>query len=215
MALEESEIETLRSKPRPYKVADGGGLVLLVQPNGAKWWRLRYRINGREKMLSLGTFPDVPLRDARQLRDEARSLIAQGVDPSLVRAASPRRQALTINKTSGKSAALSASTRQPPRRTLSSISLDWLKSRQTELSHDTWRRYRWALTRHILPQLGHRSIRSIRSEDVLALVRAAETTDHPETARRVRQTIKQLIRHAVIRDLIDYAAAERLHDGLR
>jgi hypothetical protein len=215
MALEEREIANMRSKPRPYKVADGGGLVLLVQPNGAKWWRLRYRINGREKMLSLGTFPDVPLRDARQLRDEARSLIAQGTDPSLVRATSPRQKALTIRKTREKSAALPASTRQPARQTLSAISLDRLKSRQTELSHNTWRRYRWALIRHILPQLGRRSIRSIRAEDILAFVQTAEASDHPETARRVRQTMKQIIRHAVSRDLIDYAAAERLYDELR
>ncbi len=75
------------AKPRaaPYKVADGGGMSLRVQPEGSKLWRLDYRFDGKRKTLAMGAYPDLSLADARQRRDEARRLLAQGVDPSAVR----------------------------------------------------------------------------------------------------------------------------------
>ncbi|MBV8852668.1 MAG: DUF4102 domain-containing protein, partial [Sinobacteraceae bacterium] len=68
-------------------MSDGAGLCLLVQPNGSKWWRLRYKWTGREQMLSLGTYPDTPLATARQRREEARQALAQGINPAAVRRA--------------------------------------------------------------------------------------------------------------------------------
>jgi hypothetical protein len=88
------------AKPRDavYNLPDGGGLGLEVQPSGAKWWRLRYRFGGKEKMLSLGTHPEVSLKDARERRDNARKDIAAGIDPGAKRKAEKEtRTALAAN----------------------------------------------------------------------------------------------------------------------
>src|SRR5690242_15984422 len=72
---------------KPYKLGDSGGLYVEVTPAGGKYWRLKYRIGGKEKRLSLGVYPDVPLSKARERRDDTRRLIAQGIDPSAQRKA--------------------------------------------------------------------------------------------------------------------------------
>ena len=82
MALTLFALQNAKPKEKPYKLSDGEGLHLLVQPNGSKWWRFRYQFAGKEKMLSLGTFPEVTLASARTKRNEARSLVAEGIDPS-------------------------------------------------------------------------------------------------------------------------------------
>jgi len=87
MALTDSAIRTAKPQAKPYKLADGGGLFLLVTAKGGKWWRLKYRAGGKEKLLSLGTYPEVGLKEARERREEARKLIAQGIDPSAQRQA--------------------------------------------------------------------------------------------------------------------------------
>ena len=82
MPLTDAEIRLAKPKDKPYKLADGGGLVLLINLNGSKWWRLRYRMHGRDQMLSLGVYSDVPLRLAGDRREEARRTLAAGGDPS-------------------------------------------------------------------------------------------------------------------------------------
>jgi len=72
---------------KPYKMHDSGGLFVIIRPNGRKWWRFRYRLAGNTKELSMGTFPEVTIRQARLARDEARQMLAQGIDPASVRAA--------------------------------------------------------------------------------------------------------------------------------
>jgi hypothetical protein len=215
MPLGERDIEAAEARTRPYKLADGGGLTLLVQPTGAKWWRFRYRVDGREKMLSLGTYPDVPVRKARQLRDDARSLLAEGVDPSLFRVTNPRVTPIAARGPLPKATSSTRSKVDRKRATVSATSTAWLDSRRKGLGDEAVRRYRWVLDLYIVPQFGRRSIRSLRGEELLALVDRAEASEHPETAKRIRQTIKQLIRYSAIHDLIDYSIAARLYAGLR
>jgi hypothetical protein len=83
--LTDSAVRNAQPGAVPYKMADGGGLYLEVAPAGGKWWRLKYRFGGKEKRLALGVYPDVKLADARQRRDEARRLLANGIDPAAVR----------------------------------------------------------------------------------------------------------------------------------
>src|SRR5262245_11086185 len=83
-------------KLRPLKLFDGGGMFLLVNPDGSKWWRLKYRMFGKEKSLSLGVYDDVSLKAAREKRDEARKLIAAGIDPSAQRRATKNAHADTF-----------------------------------------------------------------------------------------------------------------------
>ncbi len=81
MALTDAKIRAAKSDEKPYKLADSGNMFLLVHPNGSKYWRLRYRFQGKEKTLALGVYPEVSLSEAREKRDEARKLIAGNIDP--------------------------------------------------------------------------------------------------------------------------------------
>lgn len=87
MALTDTAIRSAKPGSKPLKLSDEKGLFLLVTPTGGKWWRLKYRFDGKEKLLSLGVYPDTGLKDARTRRDEARKLLAEGVDPSANRKA--------------------------------------------------------------------------------------------------------------------------------
>ena len=82
MALTDTAVRNAKPKEKPYKLSDSGGLFVIVRPNGAKWWRLKYRFGRKEKQLSLGVYPEVSLHQARRRRDEARQLLANGVNPS-------------------------------------------------------------------------------------------------------------------------------------
>ena len=82
MALTDTAVRLTKPGPKPIKKADDKGLFILIQPSGAKWWRFRYRFGGKEKLLSLGTYPEVTLSQARVTRDQYRALLAQGIDPS-------------------------------------------------------------------------------------------------------------------------------------
>src|SRR5215469_7125762 len=85
MPLSATAIDKAKPRQKPVKLFDGGGLFLLIQPSGRKWWRFKYRFAGREKLLSLGVYPEISLAVARVRRDEARALVAQGTDPSVER----------------------------------------------------------------------------------------------------------------------------------
>jgi hypothetical protein len=90
MPLTDTTIRNAKPTERPVRIFDGGGLYVEISPAGGKLWRLKYRIDGKEKLLALGTYPDVGLKDARERRDEARKLLANGVDPGA------HRKALTV-----------------------------------------------------------------------------------------------------------------------
>ena len=93
MSLTNVKIINAKPRQRSYKLADGNGLHLLVNPNGSKWWRFRYRYGGREKMLSMGTYPDTSLKLARQKVRQGREQLSQGLDPSVLRQAAKAAQA--------------------------------------------------------------------------------------------------------------------------
>jgi hypothetical protein len=80
--LSDAKIRSLKPREKAYKVSDDRGLYLLVNPNGSRWWRFKYYFGGKERGISLGVYPDVPLKYAREQREEARQLVARGIDPS-------------------------------------------------------------------------------------------------------------------------------------
>ena len=99
MPLNDTRIRAAKADARPYKLGDFDGLSLHVQPNDSKWWRFRYRFLSKEKMLSLGTYPEVSLLEARERRDAARKLVASGIDPSRQREADRRAHAAVLGHT--------------------------------------------------------------------------------------------------------------------
>ena len=82
MRLTDTEIRAAKPLEKPYKLFDGGGLYLLINPDGSRWWRFKYRYGGKEKLLALGTYPDTGLKKARDRHGEARDLLGDGIDPS-------------------------------------------------------------------------------------------------------------------------------------
>ena len=87
MPLTDIEIKKAKAKDKPYRMTDGGGMCLLVHPNGGKYWRLAYRFGGKQKTLALGVYPDISLADARDRREQARKLLTNDADPGAVKQA--------------------------------------------------------------------------------------------------------------------------------
>ncbi len=176
-----TDVEIKKSKPRakPYKRFDGGGLYLSITPSGSKLWRLKYRFNGREKLLSYGSYPLVSLKDARRWRDKAKRLLLDGRDPS----AEMRR---------AKSEASAAASN-----TFERIAEEYLDKAEKEgKSETTLSKKRWLLGL-AGDALNDRPIDEITSSEVLAVLMKVQEKRQYETARRLRSTIGGVFRHAI------------------
>ncbi|MDE2084216.1 MAG: integrase arm-type DNA-binding domain-containing protein, partial [Xanthomonadaceae bacterium] len=145
--LAPSNVANARPKSEPYSLHDGGGLFLLVQPNGSRWWRFRYSRpgNGSRNTLALGTFPDVSLKRAREKRDDARRLIADGIDPGAKRKAD-----LTA-----------------PPDTFAALAREWMEQTEAKRVASTNKTIRERVEADLLPWLGERPIASITAPELL------------------------------------------------
>lgn len=162
---------------RPYKLYDRDGLFILVNTTGAKWWRFKYRINSKEKLLSLGVYPDVSLALARTKRDEARRLLATGVDPSQERR-DKKQEASVAHEYLFKS-----------------VATEWLALRSKSVSTETLGNIERRLTEYVLPEIGSIPIFKIDAPMVLKVIRKVEQLAFYETARRVKQDIGKVLRY--------------------
>ena len=171
--LTDKTLKALRPRAKLYRVADAHGLCIELHPSGARYWRLRYRLDGKEKMLSLGVYPEVNLITARKRRDQTRALIASGTDPSAQRQADKRADALTFE----------------------TVAREWLARR--EVSEATASKDRWLIEEHALPVLGAKPMASITAADVLAMLQDLERRELLETARRLRAKVSAVFRHGI------------------
>jgi integrase len=167
---------TLRE--RPYTLADGGGLVLLVQPAGARLWRFRYRYNGTPKMISFGSYPEVDLGAAREKRTEARKQVAAGIDPSAHRQARK------------------AQLRAPAGETFKLVAEEYLLGRG-DVDPGTVDTARRRLERHIYPTLGNTPVNAVSAPALLVVLREIEAGGSNETAHRTRALCSRVFRHAI------------------
>jgi hypothetical protein len=170
MPLTDISVRQAKARTRPYKISDGAGLMLLIQPNGAKWWRMRYRVEGREKMLSLGLYPAVTLALARERHAEARRLLVEGVDPSLARK----------RERAGNDCRFGV------------VAREWLEKNKGPMSPATYRKARWVLVDLVLPKIGERPIAQLTARDVLDVLESIDGKGLHETAKRMRQRIGQV-----------------------
>lgn len=193
MPLTDISVRQAKARTRPYKISDGAGLMLLIQPNGAKWWRMRYRIEGREKMLSLGLYPAVTLALARERHAEARRLVVEGVDPSLAR----RRERAGNDCRFGV------------------VAREWLEKNKGPMSPATYRKARWVLVDLVLPKIGERPIAQLTARDVLDVLESVDGKGHHETAKRMRQRIGQVFRYAIATSRADRDITIDLRGALR
>ena len=169
MLLTDSKIKNSKPTEKAFKLPDGKGLFLLVHPNGSKYWRLRYSFGRKEKLLSLGLYPDISLAEARNKQYEARRQIANGIDPSVLKKAS-KQAAKTMAENSFEAVAREWYAKYSPR---------WALSH----SQKTIRR----LERDIFPWLGSRPIAEITPPEVLATLRRTESRTL-DTAHRARHS---------------------------
>lgn len=199
MALTDIAIRNAKPREKPYKMGDAGGLFLLVQPTGGKLWRLKYRIDGREKKLGLGTYPDVSLIKARKRRDEARELIADGKDPA-------------IEKQRERSQA-----REMADNTFAIIADEYVAKRKRDgqkgWSEATAKRSEYILSL-LRPSIGRLPIADIRPRDVLDALRKVEAKGQLETARRMQQLAGAVFRYAVATTRLDSDPTRDLRGAL-
>jgi integrase len=190
--LTDTAIRKAAPGEKPRKLADGSGLYLEIQPSGARYWRLKYRIGGKEKRLSLGVYPAVSLADARKRRDEARALVAAGIDPSEDRKSSKADQ----QRQRETQALIDAGAPLPG--SFEAVARDWLHLvHEPKVSARYALRSRIQLERDVFPHIGRRPAREVDAPTVLDLVRKVAARDALDTAHRVKQTVGLVMRHAI------------------
>jgi integrase len=181
MPLTDTAIRNAKPKPdkKQLKLFDSRGLFLLVSPSGGKWWRLRYRFNGKEKQVSLGVYPDVSLQDARERRDQARKLLANGVDPSENRKA------------------LKAAKAERAANSFEVVAREWHRKYSERWTPGHGDRILRRLERDIFPWLGDRPVADIDAPELLSAVRRIEQRGAMETAHRALTNTGQVFRYAI------------------
>jgi integrase len=175
--LTDTKIRQAKPAPAPKRLSDGDGMYLLVQPNGAKWWRFDYILAGRRNTLSLGLYPEVSLAQARERRTEVRAQVAAGVDPSRERQQTRRAAAQA--------------------RTFGEVADEWLGRQEGVLAPVTYEKAKWVLGELVRPWLGHRPIAEIEPPELLEVIRRIEARGKYETAHRTKQRCGQVFRYAI------------------
>ena len=185
MALSDTTIRTAKPTIKDVKLTDGGGLYLLLKPNGSRWWRLDYRFGGKRKTLSMGVYPDVGLKAAREKRDEARRLLADGIDPGENR----KIQKAARHERAGNSFEVVA------REWFAKFSPNWAASHASKIIR--------RLERDVFPWIGGRPIAEIKASELLRAIKKAESRGVLETAHRAMQNCSQVFRYAVAHGLCE------------
>jgi len=179
MPLNDAKAKNAKPREKAYRLSDERGMYLEVSPTGGRYWRMAYRFEGKRKLLALGTYPDVGLARARELRDDARRQLAGGVDPSAAKKAAKQ----------AKFAATPDS--------FEVIAREWLAKHQRSCADVTYGRLESLFDRDILPYLGSKPIKDIAAPEVLAMARRIEARGALYTAHRAVNNCGQVFRYAV------------------
>jgi len=197
MALNNTQVKNAKPDSRPYKLADGEGMFLLVNPNGGKYWRLKYRYGGKEKSLALGTYPALSIVDARKKRESARDLLRAGVDPG--RDKKEKKELALLNA----------------EQTFEVVAREWHEVKRDGWEANTAKDKLYRLEKDVFPHMGALPIASIKPRDVLAVLRKIEKRGALELTRRMKQTIGQVFRYAVAEGRAESDPTRDLKDALR
>ncbi|WP_272576950.1 MULTISPECIES: tyrosine-type recombinase/integrase [unclassified Providencia] len=188
MALTDAKVRAAKPLDKSYKLTDGDGMHLMVHTNGSKYWRLQYRFGGKQKMLALGVYPDISLAEAREKRDAARKLIANGFDPSEKRKEVKEEQQKEFN-------------------TFEKVARDWHATNK-KWSEGHSHRVLKSLEDNIFTAIGKRNIAVLKTRDLLEPIKAVEISGRLEVAARLQQRVTAIMRYAVQSGLIDYNPAQ-------
>ena len=179
MPLTDTQLRNVKPREKPFKLADGGGLYLMVTPQGSKLWRLAYRFAGKQKTLAFGAYPTVTLEKARDGRAAAKRVLAEGADPGSVKKAEKRQQRLAAENT------------------FQAVAEEWVgRLRHEGRAPSTLSKTEWLLD-FAYPVIGPRPVAEISSAEVLDVLRKVERRGRLDSARRLRSTIGSVFRYAI------------------
>lgn len=173
MVLSDAAVKAAKPRQKPYRLYDERGMYLQVSPQGGLYWRLKYRIGEREKVLALGVYPDVSLKRAREKRDDARRQIADGIDPS----------------------ALKQATKAASADTFKAVAQEWMAKQK--FAPATREKAEWTFDDLLYPYIGPLPVRDITSAKMLSVLRKLESRGKHETAHRTKQRASQVFRYAI------------------
>lgn len=187
-ALKDTTVRNAKPADKPYKLTDGGGLFLLVQPNGARLWRYKFRLHGKEGVFAIGAYPDVKLADARKAHLEARAQVAAGVSPVASRKAERAeavRQALLADKGA-----------------FDTVLSEWKGEHHKTLAESTVRQQNREIAKYIEPEFSGKQVSAITRVEISTLVKRV-AKKAPEVARNLRTYLYAIFEHAIDLGLLD------------
>lgn len=173
-------MDTSKAKDKAYKLSDGGGLYLLVNTNGSRYWRLKYRVAGKEKLLALGVYPDVSLADARAKRDEAKRTLAAGGDPGEVKQTEKQAKILAVSNS------------------FEALAIEWHEHKRPNWSQGYASDILEYLQKDVFPFIGKRAIAEIKAAEMLLVLRKMEQRGVLDKLKKTRQACRQIFTYAVI-----------------
>ncbi|WP_414161837.1 tyrosine-type recombinase/integrase [Serratia sp. BNK-10] len=190
MALTDIKVRSAKPQEKEYTLVDGDGMFLLIHPNGSKYWRFRFRFGGKQHLMAFGVYPETSLADARQKREEARRLVAAGIDPREHKRVVKEEQAKEVI-------------------TFESVARDWHASNQ-KWSESHSGRVLKSLEDNLFAAIGKRNITELNTRDLLIPIKAVEMSGRLEVAARLQQRTTAIMRFAVQSGLIDYNPAQEI-----
>ena len=196
MPLTDIAVRNAKASEKPYKLTDGGGMYLLVQPNGSRYWRMAYRMHGKQKLLAIGVYPTVGLAAAREKRDAARKDLAAGIDPSETKRIGKRTARLTAANT------------------FEIVALAWMEARRASVEPAQYEKTMARFKTDVFPWLAKRPIAEIDAPEILAVLERVDQRGARYTAHRVRSEISRVFRYGIKKGYCKADPARDLTDAI-
>ncbi|WP_225384602.1 tyrosine-type recombinase/integrase [Escherichia coli] len=196
MKLNARQVDAAKPREKAYKLADGAGLYLEVVPSGSRYWRMKYRFNGKEKRMAFGVYPAVSLAQARALRDDAKKNLAEGIDPSLAKKEEKLVRDVQLNNT------------------FQAVALEWHGTKVSRWSEGYASDIIEAFNKDIFPYIGQQPVNEIKPLVLLNVLRRIESRGATEKAKKVRQRCSKVFRYAIVTGRAEYNPAADLTSAM-
>ncbi|EEC8108466.1 tyrosine-type recombinase/integrase [Escherichia coli] len=196
MKLNARQVDAAKPREKAYKLADGAGLYLEVVPSGSRYWRMKYRFNGKEKRMAFGVYPAVSLAQARALRDDAKKKLAEGIDPSLAKKEEKLVRDVQLNNT------------------FQAVALEWHGTKVSRWSEGYASDIIEAFNKDIFPYIGQQPVNEIKQLVLLNVLRRIESRGATEKAKKVRQRCSEVFRYAIVTGRAEYNPAADLTSAM-
>lgn len=196
MKLNARQVDAAKPREKAYKLADGAGLYLEVVPSGSRYWRMKYRFNGKEKRMAFGVYPAVSLAQARELRDDAKKKLAEGIDPSLAKKEEKLVRDVQLNNT------------------FQAVALEWHGTKVSRWSEGYASDIIEAFNKDIFPYIGQQPVNEIKPLVLLNVLRRIESRGATEKAKKVRQRCSEVFRYAIVTGRAEYNPAADLTSAM-